>query len=345
MTALPSRPARCLITGAGGFIGNSLCRRLDLHAPRSYRPLFRNAEAAAAFRARGLDAATGDLLSTQQVGAALDGCDAVIHLAHGDQGPRVTRQLVAEAARRQVKRFVHISTMAVHGPAPGPNAAHEATATVGRYNHDYSDSKAEQEEIVQAAHDRGDLRVVILRPTVVYGPAGHFVLQVIEQARSGVVSLFDEGSGICNAVYVDDVCDAIEAALTRPESDGQAFFINADHAITWGEFIRTFAAMVKPAPSFVSLSSEEALRFWAKHPPVQPPVGLVHRLASKLGRLFSAPPPPAPWPVLGRVQRETLQVEFSNQKAKALLGWAPQVSFPQGAELTRRWLTDTGKLS
>jgi len=338
MSPPPSRPARCLITGASGFIGTRLCERFAAGATQDFLRMVRNPAAA------GRQAVVADLHKPAQVAQALQGCDAVIHLAHGDRGPEATRSLVNAAIAQRVRRFVHISTMSVHGPVPGPEAAREETARIGRYDHDYSDSKAEQEEIVQAAFDRGDLAGVILRPTVVYGPRGHFVLQVVEQALAGEVTLFDQGRGICNAVYVDDVCDAIDAALTRDEALGQAMFINADQAVSWGEFIRAFAGLVEPAPRYVDLASAEALRYWAEHPPLQVG-GLLPRVANKLRRMAGWRPPVAPWPPLGRVMRETFPVAFANDRAKRLLGWAPRVDFAQGAALTAQWLRAEGPLA
>ncbi len=305
--------------------------------------MVRSEAAAASLKALGCQAVLADLLVPGQAARALQGCDAVVHLAHGHRGPEATRRLVEAAVAQKLRRFVHISTMSVHGPAPGPEAAHEGTATIGRYDNDYSDSKAEQEEIVQAAIDRGDLRAVILRPTVVYGLGGHFELQVLQQARAGEVTLFDGGRGVCNAVFVDDVCAAIEAALVRDEALGQAMFINGDRSVTWGEFIRSFAAMVEPPPHFTDLSSAEAKRYWAEHPP-EPVGGIATRVLRKLKRLGGWRPPVAPWPPLGRVLRETFPITFANDKAKRLLDWAPQVDFEQGVSLTRDWLRAEGHL-
>ncbi len=338
------RPARCLITGAAGFIGQRLCEQFDAHGRQPYSPLVRTAHSGAQMRRSGRQPVVADLVNAAQLGSALKGCDAVVHLAHGAQGPLATRRLVDAAVASGVKRFVHVSTMSVHGPAPGPEAANEATARVGRYDHDYSDSKAEQEEIVQAAFDRGDLPAVILRPTVVYGPHGHFVLQVIQQARNGVVSVFDGGVGVCNAVYVDDVCAAIDAALVAPKALGEALFINADQVVSWGDFITAFAALVATPQRRVDLSSSEALRYWAEHP-VETSPGLLARVGRKVKRLAGWRPPVAPWPPAGRVQRETLRVRFSNDKAKRLLDWSPQVDFPRGVALTGAWLHAAGHLA
>lgn len=344
MSNVDPRPAPCLITGATGFVGSRLLEWLDARGRRSaYVAMARSEAAAAGLKAQGRQAIMADLLSPGQAARALQGCDTVIHLAHGHRGPEATRRLVDAAVKQRLKRFVHISTMSVHGPAPGPEAAHEDTATIGRYGNDYSDSKAEQEDIVRAAIDRGDLRAVILRPTVVYGLGGHFEQQVIQQARAGEVTLFDGGLGVCNAVFVDDVCAAIDAALVRDEALGQAMFINGDRSVTWGEFIRSFAAMVEPPPRFTDLSSAEAKRYWAEHPP-EPVGGIATRVLRKLKRLGGRRPPVAPWPPLGRVLRETFPITFANDKAKRLLDWAPQVDFEQGVGLTRDWLRAEGHL-
>jgi nucleoside-diphosphate-sugar epimerase len=235
--------------------------------------------------------------------------------------------------------------MSVHGPAPAAEAAREATAVIGRYDDAYCNAKAEEEEIVQRAMDRGTLPAVILRPTVVYGPDSPFVKQVVAEARTGTVTVFDDGSGLCNAVYVDDVCSAIHAALVQQPAMGHAMFINADRAVTWREFIMTFANLVQPAPHVKNLSSTEALAWWAANPRAlaSPSGGLLGRVTRKVANMVSAPVNP-PFPPPGRVMRETVRVEFVNEQAKRLLDWSPKVSFAAGASATQQWLQTTDLL-
>jgi nucleoside-diphosphate-sugar epimerase len=334
----PKSRGICLITGATGFIGSRLCARLQWSGERQIRAMVRSVERGAAIAGPHLEIVQGDLLDRDAIARALEGCDAVIHLAHAedDVAARATRNLVEAASRAGIRRFVHVSSISVHGPVPGPDATHESTARIGRYGESYCDAKAEEEEIVRQAMDAGHLSAVILRPTVVYGPGGFFVNAVIKEARAGSATIIDDGSGLCNAVYVDDVCDAIEAALRSQSAPGHAMFVNADRAITWREFTLAMAALVNPAPELKSVSAADALAWWAAHPiqPPKPPRSLPHRIFRKLVRtIFPKPGPPFPHP--GRISRESVRVEFSNAEAKRLLGWTPQVDFAAGVARVR----------
>jgi nucleoside-diphosphate-sugar epimerase len=54
--------------------------------------------------------------------------------------------------------------------------------------------------------------------------------------RSGIVPLVDDGSGYCNAVYVDDVVDALILAASRPEAVGETFLISGAEPVIWKQF-------------------------------------------------------------------------------------------------------------
>jgi nucleoside-diphosphate-sugar epimerase len=183
-----------------------------------------------------------------------------VHLTYSD-GPQ-TRKLVQACRKGGIKRFVHISSIAVHGADPAPECAHEDTATIGRYpGQEYSNLKAAAELVVQRAI-RDGLATVILRPSIVYGPYGPFVTSIVDTARElGVLTLLDEGRGICNAVYVDDVCDAIHSAIETEQGLGSAFFVTADRGVTWREFNLAFAEMVVPPPRIATVSSDEVRRY------------------------------------------------------------------------------------
>jgi nucleoside-diphosphate-sugar epimerase len=275
-------PSKILVTGATGFIGSRLCERLTLHYRLPYRAFVRRFTKANRIARMGAEMVGGNLLQPGSIKAALEGCDAVVHLAHSDDtsAPKETANLLRASLRAGVRRFVHISSMSVHGPDPGPECAREKTAIIRRHGESYSDSKAKAESNVWSAIRRNGLPAVILRPTVVYGPYSPLVAGVVENARSGQVILIDGGVGVCNAVYVDDVCDAIHSAMTNKAGIGQAFFITGDELITWKDFILAFSNLVEPAPQIRHVASEEIREYWrARRSTVRSNVRALLRLA------------------------------------------------------------------
>jgi nucleoside-diphosphate-sugar epimerase len=269
--------------------------------------------------------------------------------------------------------------MSVHGERPGPECEREETATISRYRDPYCNSKARAEEIVTEAARKHGLPAVILRPTIVYGPYGPIVMGIMAAARSGIVSLIDDGKYPCNAVFVDDVCDAIWKALTEEAALGKPCFITSGEPVTWKDFNLSFARMVVPEPKIVSFSSEEVAAYWdAQRPTIKKNLLSAARLAISpdlhkvLGRvpalqtailsskrfalrnvskdrilklksrMRSSPAAEtgsgAPMPNGGRMIRECFPISFSNERARALLGWAPRHTLDAGVAITRQWL-------
>jgi nucleoside-diphosphate-sugar epimerase len=330
MTSTDAREDLCLVTGATGFIGTRFCEGLMNTGAQRIRALVRSSKKSLLLPGPNIERARGDLLDAGSVSRAVQGCDIVVHLAHGDDryAPIATRNLVEAACRSRVRRFVHVSSVVVHGFVHSENASA------------YAASKFEEEQIVRQAMDCGGLQGVILRPTIVYGPKGPFVTRVIEEARTGTVTVIDEGDGICNAVFVDDVCHAIEAAMVVEAALGKTMVINADHAVTWREFTLAFANLVRPPPQVRNVSAVEAYRWWADHPPApQPPHrSLLERMARKAIRMVSPMQAPAPYPDPGRIWRESERLEYPNDDAKYLLDWSPRMDLAAGAAEVRKWL-------
>ncbi len=262
-------PERILVTGATGFIGSRFCELLSLEHRIPYRALVRQFSRAARIARLDTELVAGDMLDAGSLERALAGCDVVVNLAHADDktAKKQTSNLVDACIRAGVRRFVHISSMAVHGPSPTVPIVSESTAPIKHWGETYSDAKAAAEAVVLAAAKRGDLRAVALRPTIVYGPYSFFVTPIVADARQGRISLIDGGRGTCNAVYVDDVCDAIMAALDRDDVVGSGFLINGDSRITWRDFITTFADMVGCEKVVHDHSLDEIAAHWRAQRP------------------------------------------------------------------------------
>ena len=246
-------PRKVLLTGAAGFIG---CRVAELLTGRdgyNVRALVRNPANASRLARLPVEMMSGTLTSDTDVAAAVAGCDAVVHCAVGtDYGePRKvvevtvggTRRLAEAAATAGVQRFVHLSSIAVHGNSVA-GIIDEATPVQPDRGDAYGESKAAAERAVRMAGG-GSLPFVILRPGCVYGPYGAtFVTRPIEHLMQGTLILEDSAETPSNTVYVDNVAEAVIRALELDAAPGESFTVCDDDGTTWGAFYDYFAAAV-----------------------------------------------------------------------------------------------------
>ena len=127
-----------LVTGGTGFTGGHLCQRLvkEGHAVRALvRPsTLQNSDATGPLKDLGVELIAGDLCDAGSLKAAVAGVDTVYHIAALFRPENVTRQefwaanvegtrnLIEAATEAKVNRFVHCSTIGVHGEIKQPPA-------------------------------------------------------------------------------------------------------------------------------------------------------------------------------------------------------------------------------
>ncbi|HVW39577.1 MAG TPA: NAD-dependent epimerase/dehydratase family protein [Pirellulales bacterium] len=241
---------RVLVTGASGFIGCRVAEILSRRAGYRVRALVH--DPAHASRVARLDAelVQGDLTNADDVRSVMDGCDAVVHCAVGTAyGNRKeifrvsvggTENLLEAAIAAKASRFVHLSSIAVHGDDARGVIDESTPLRPGRG--DYSASKAEAERRVLAAVGRG-LPAVVFRPGCVYGPYGAtFTTRPIEHLLAGRLVLRGSCDTPSNTVYVDNLVEAIVRSLEAEAGiAGEVFALADDDRMTWGEFYGYFA--------------------------------------------------------------------------------------------------------
>lgn len=241
---------RVLVTGATGFIGQALAARLAGRGDR-VRALVRATSDTARLRALGVELVEGSLAAAD-LDAALDGCDAAVHLAGavkasrpGDflavngAGTRAVAQACRQAARAPV--LVYVSSLAAAGPAPGrPRTEEDPPAPVSRYG----ESKLAGEAAVREVASR--VPASIVRPPVVFGPGDReFLPPLARMVRLGVALRGPAAPARLSLVHVDDLCAGILAVLDRgarvaAEGPGGTYFL-ADGPLAWEEVVRAAA--------------------------------------------------------------------------------------------------------
>jgi nucleoside-diphosphate-sugar epimerase len=260
---------RVLVTGASGFIGRRLAERLVVECGADVRVIMRTLARGAPLSRLPVEIALGDLRDPAAVERAVANCDLVFHCARGTDGSAQdrravdvdgTRNLLNASVGAGVGRFVHTSTVVVYDvPAAGEL---DERSPRGGARDPYADAKRDAETLVMQY--AGRLSVTVVQPTVVYGPhAGVYGRDILDELRSTRIPLVNGGTGICNAVYVDDLVTAMLLAATEERAAGEAFLISGPEHPTWAEFFGGFERMLGVAHT-VPMSEREALAHWKR---------------------------------------------------------------------------------
>lgn len=348
-----------LVTGGTGFIGGRLIEKLILNCGARVRTVTRNLPKAVRIARFPVELIRGDLAELENVENAMRGCDAVFHCAWNydpakrGQNLKGTWNILAAAQKLGVRRVVYTSTVAIYN-TDGVETLTEETP----YQHSgnpYSDAKREAEKIVRAGMGRG-IPAAIIQPSNVYGPwSAIYSWHPIWQLKRGEVVLADNGKGVCNAVYIDDVVDAHLLAAVRPEAAGQAFLISGEKPVTWREFYAAYEEMLG-VKAVVTRSDEEIAEHIHKEKFYHSRLG---QFRAKLGQAiqgvrtspgnskasagsavtFPVKPPPK-WvymPNEDAVKRFKNRTSIDISKARTLIGYQPNFDLKRGMRYTRLW--------
>lgn len=123
-------------------------------------------------------------------------------------------------ANPQVKRFVHVSSLAAVGPCRNGNPVDEKTSPTPVS--EYGKSKLLGEKAVESYKNK--VSITIIRPPAVYGPRDSDFLTFFKMIKAGVVLYFTEG--IYSIIYIDDLINGVILAAKAENAVGEIFFIS-----------------------------------------------------------------------------------------------------------------------
>ncbi len=325
----------CLVTGASGFIGGHLAQRL-LREGHQVRCLVRASSDTSLLEQLDVEIAVGDLTSANSLARAANGCHYVFHCgalvsdwATVQEITRVnvegTRNLVRASVDAKVRRFIHFSTTDVYGYPGG--AAVDENHDAAQFRNWYAQTKLAAELEVRRIAQAHSLEAVILRPATVYGPRSTEVVgQIARAIRAGNMILVDRGRAVAGLCYVENLMDAAVLALRHDDAPGNAFNATDGLGVTWKEFTDGLAIGLGCASVRWSMPywMANGIGFSLEHS---------YRVLRRTVRLQTPP-------LLSRqaVQMLGINQDFSNRKAREVLGWEPRVDYPAGMEATLSWL-------
>lgn len=253
-----------LVTGSTGFIGRALVGRLRAQGEEVVA-LVRRPEIAPALEAAGARVVIGDVTRPDSLALAVRGVEAVVHCA-GVPRPATLRvyravhiggtSAMLEASRAAgVRRFVNIASQAVVFAGRDLLDVDETCETPKRFIDPYSETKAEAERIALGANQPGSFEVTSLRPPLVWGRGDTTILPIMARLATGRFGapIIGKGDNIEATVHVENLLDAVDAAIAAPAAAGRAYFVVDGFSMTCRDFFtRQLGAIGAPA-RFMSL--------------------------------------------------------------------------------------------
>lgn len=322
------------LTGASGYTGRHVLRRL-LGRGDSLKALVRESAITPDLLSCGAEIVRGALGDADAARRLAEGCDALMHIAavyrtagHPDSYYREinvegTRKLLEAASLAGVRRFVHTSTVGVHGDVKNPPADENAPIVPSDI---YQETKAEADAMAREFGRTHGLDVAIVRPGAIYGPGETRLLKVFRSIARGRYAVVGKGTPHYHLVYIDDLVDGFLLALDRPEAAGETFIIAGPRSLSQDELAREVARATGGS-------------VWPFHIPAWP----IQRLGDVV-EAICVPLGLEPPIHRRRVDFWVKNRSFSIEKARRLLGYEPKVDVTEGIERTARWYREHGWL-
>lgn len=261
---------KVLVTGGGGFLGRYIVERL----------LWRG-EAVCSYQrsphpdleARGVEVVCGSLTDKASLREAMEGCDAVIHVAAkaGVWGSKTayeaaniqgTQNVLDLMRDLGVRDLVYTSTPSVVFTGEGFAGADESLPYGRNWLCHYARTKAEAESRVLRHHGKDGLRSVALRPHLIWGPGDpHLLPRVIESARQGRLKIVGDGTNRVDITYVANAADAHLQALDAVRSGaagGQTYFLSQGESVELWPWINQLFERIGEQPLQSRISARGA---------------------------------------------------------------------------------------
>lgn len=267
-------PIKIAVLGASGFIGSRIVEMLTLGCsfePKSPTlrtasytviPVVRSFASLARLSRFELDCRVVHDFNEEALVSAFTGCDYVIDAIGGDANVLLgsIEPIYKAAQNARVKRLIYISSASVHGQAPAAGTDESSPLSTNQVQ-PYNNLRVVAEEKLQQLRKGGTTELVILRPGIVYGPRSkRWTANIADDLLSGNALLLNEGRGICNSVYIDNLVQAAILSMVAPTKscDSKAYIISDKEEVSWRNMYMSIAKALGPnAKPIKNLNFEE----------------------------------------------------------------------------------------
>ncbi len=241
-----------LITGAAGFVGRNVVREF-LNAGKRVRAMVRSSPQAAMLESDGAETVMADLTDPESLRAAVDGVEGVVHIAalfrraglpdteYYKVNVEGTRALLDYSVTYGIKRFIHCSTVGVHGNVENPPGDESSPFHPGDI---YQRMKVEGELLVQRYLNEGKLHGIVIRPAMIYGPHDGRTRKIFSMVANRVFFYVGAGDKQVHFIDVRDLARAFRQAFERMDLTAKTYIIAGREAMPLREFVRRVALIL-----------------------------------------------------------------------------------------------------
>lgn len=229
-----------LVTGATGYTGRVLVKRL-LEAGSKVRAIARASSDLTPFKEMDVEWVRGEIYDKNTIHKAMEDIQYVFHVAAAFREAKSTEQdywnvhvrstqFLCEEALKQsdFKRFVHVSTMGVHGHIGNPPGDENSSFAPGD---GYQRTKAEADKWITEFGKKTDLPYTIIRPCAIYGPGERRLLKLFKMANKSYFPILGKGKCWYHLVHVEDLVGGMMRSAVEEKALGEAFIIGAGEPI------------------------------------------------------------------------------------------------------------------
>ncbi|OGU17879.1 MAG: hypothetical protein A2X61_09605 [Ignavibacteria bacterium GWB2_35_12] len=322
--------SKVFITGVNGFIGSHLAEKF-INAGHEVSGLVRKTSNLKFIKDFKIELFYGDITNRDSLRESLKGIDVVVHNAAfaSDWGSyeefykiNVTgTQNVAEiASENNVRRFVHISTVAIHG-FKNPNRMDE-TAPTAKSIFPYCETKRIADEWLFEYAKTTKMEITSIKPGNVFGTRDHtFIEKYLEALKDGKGGFVDGGRHVTCPTYVGNLADAVVLAAFHPDAIGEAFNITDDVDINWKDFTNMFADELGVKRPKMSIPF-----------PIGYTIAFLMEMFYLLFRIKNAP-----LLTRYRISNGGSDYHFSIEKARKILGFEPKIKLDEAVRRSVEW--------
>ena len=322
-----------LVTGANGFVGATLCRKL-VERGETVRGLVRKTSDLSLLEGIRIQRMVGSLDDRESLNRAVKGVELVYHVASAvsdwgtwDMFRRAnvegTRRVLEASSGTGVKRFVYVSSVAVHSFIGAQEMNENSPQLPTPFP--YCQTKREAEAVVLKAHQEGRIGVTVVRPGDVFGPGDRVsLLKMAGLLEAGRMAYINGGKTLGAFTYVENLADGLILAGIQKRALGETYVITDGTKVSWREYFeRLTSALELPRPRLsvnatVAYGAASVLEFFYR----------LFRIGSR---------PPITRYLIAHLRRD---FHFSIEKARRELGFQPKVDFDEAIQRTAEWYKD-----